>query len=113
MINKDILATNGFLTLLHNNKAKKIGEIRNSKYYIYTNSFDIETSLVSFDYSQNGNEDLFFFNNDVLVFHVMCEDSYKNRNWLYKSLMPFSKPISKSELIETLVEIYTAKEIGF
>lgn len=109
---QSIFATDGFLTLLQNNKPKKIGKVKSGKYYLPTQKMDVECVLVSFDFDQDGNEDLFFFNTDHLVFHILSENSYKNRNWLF-DLIESGKSNSQSGLIEQVVESYTAKEMGF
>ncbi len=113
MVHKDIFASDNFMTLLQNNKPKKIGELRNEKYYLSTQKLDVECKVVAFDFDQDGKEDLFFFNGELLVFHVLCENSFRNRSWLYESLMSNSKSISVSELINHVVETYTANELGF
>lgn len=112
MSSKDIFATDGFLTLLQNNKPKNIGEVKKGKYYLPTQKMDIECTLVSFDFDQDGNEDTFVFNTDHLVFHILSENSYKNRNWLFDLILS-SKTFSQSDLINQVVEMYTAKEMGF
>lgn len=112
MSSKDIFATDGFLTLLQNNKPKNIGEVKKEKYYLPTQKMDIECILVSFDFDQDGNQDQFFFNTDHLVFHILSENSYKNRNWLF-DLVGSGKTISQSDLINKVIETYTAKEMGF
>lgn len=112
MADQDIFATDGFLTLLHNNKPKKIGEVKNGKYYLPTLRMDVECILVTFDFDQDGNEDLFFFNTDHLVFHILSVNSYKNRNWLF-NLIESGKTFTQSDLINQVVEMYTAKEMGF
>lgn len=113
MESKDILATDEFLTLLQNNKPKKIGEIRRGKYYLSTIKVDIECVLVTFDFDQNGCEDLFFFNNDELTFHVLSEKSYKERDWLFNKIELSQTLLTSKVLIELIVETYTAKELGF
>jgi hypothetical protein len=112
MDSQDIFATDGFLTLLDNNLPKKIGRVRNGKYYIPLENRCVECTLVSFEFDQNGNEDLFFFNRDRLVFYILSENSYKNRGWL-ADWVGRNQFISKADLVYKVVEIYTAKEMGF
>jgi hypothetical protein len=113
MINRDILASSEILTLLQNNKPKKIGVVKKGKYYLCTDYVDYECDLIAFDFDQNGCEDLFFINSDRLVFHVLSEYSYQNRYWLYELFALPKDNFSASELVELIVKTYTVKELGF
>ena len=108
----DIIASDGFLTLLHNNQPKKIGEVRIGKYYIPTDKVDVECKLVSFDFDQDGNQDLFFFNCDHLVLHILSEVTYIHRSWLFE-YVECGNEINSSDLVNKVVETYTYIEMGF
>jgi len=113
MVHKDIFASDNFMTVLQNNKSKKIGEIRGGKSYLSTQNLDVECTVVAFDFDQDGNEDLFFFNGDLLVFHALSEKSYKQRDWLFNSSLFQDKTLHCTEFIEKVVEEYTFKTLGF
>lgn len=113
MESKSIIASDGFFTLLQNGKQKKIGEIREEKSYLSTQKLDVECTVVAFDLDQDGNEDLFFFNGDLLVFHALSEKSYKQRDWLFNSSLFQDKTLHCTEFIEKVVEEYTFKTLGF
>jgi hypothetical protein len=107
-----IFATDGFLTLLDNNRPKKIGRVRNGNYYIPLENRCVECTLVSFDFDQDSNEDLFFLNRDRLVFYILSENSYLNRTWLAECVGS-NQSMSKADLVNKVVEMYTAKDMGF
>lgn len=113
MESNSIFASDGFFTLIQNGKPKKIGKIREEKYYLSTQKLDIECTVVAFDFDQNGKEDLFFFNADLLVFHALSEKSYKERNWLFNSSLLQGNSLHCGEFIEKVVEEYTFKTLGF
>ena len=113
MESKSIIASDGFFALLQNGKPKKIGAIREEKCYLSTKKLDVECTVVAFDFDEDGKEDLFFFNGDLLVFHALSEKSYKERNWLFNSSLLQGKALHCGEFIEKVVEEYTFKTLGF
>ena len=113
MESNSIFASDGFFTLLQNNKPKKIGVIREEKCYLSTQKLDVECTVVAFDFDQNGKEDLFFFNGGLLVFHALSEKSYKERNWLFNSSLLHRNAIHCGEFTKKVVEAYTFKTLGF
>ena len=105
-----IKATDNFFTLLHNNQPKIIGRIERPYFSSSKSKFDVMGSLVIFDFDNDGNQDLFFFNNEKLVLNLICDFSYKNRFWLYQKNL---QPKSVDEFIKKVVEEYTFNELGY
>lgn len=110
----DILATDQFFALLQDNKPKKIGEVRKFKYSITAHKTDVECTLITFDFNQNGNADLFFFNQDILIFNAISDESYQTKMWIYEKVISDEMfPLSSKEFIDKVVEEYTFREMGF
>ena len=97
--------------LLQDNKPKLIGRTYNSKRYLPSDSICLQV-VVEFHFGDSKISDLFFFENDLLVFHSISLFTESFITDCYIDVLE-AKKTSPEALISLITQKYTLKKLGF
>lgn len=98
-------------TLLYNGKAKLIGQTYNAKQYLSDGSVSL-LQVVEFNYGDPKIRDLFFFENDQIVFHSISLHTEAYLTDRYSEMLQVGK-VAPEQFISKITGLYTFKRLGF
>lgn len=105
-----LYSISGIHCLLQDGQPKLIGQTYNAK-RILSDRIEIQM-VVKFHYGNKGINDLFVFENEMLVFHSISPVTEAFMTDLYKDLLK-NEIISPGQIIDGVTEMYTLKKMGF